>query len=411
MKGQLHILELPVEILTLILALAFDERRLMLIRTCKKFRDTILSHVCRPTRSNGSDFGMQWSIENGFFEYFSQWRKSDPEWIPSDDTVRVFFESKREVRWIREMLEGPQVHPDRFLKEIKDDFADKFIDTLRVLVDDPRSKPSLCLEAACSIKDWSTAERFIKHPRVSTGDLLDALYRVTEEENVDLMKLLVSMPQVVERITPMWFSCGGLEALRFALSVDVPPQAANLEEALKDAAKWVNGKGVRLLAKDNRMTSGPHWNEAFLNSRSVEALRFFLNDARVDPTTDNSAIFGQLIHGAKYSCQSVQPQLQVLLQDGRADPSGHNNWALREAADGRMADAVQELLTDSRVDPNKALESAYLSLDAGSFFALVEDSRVDKTCPRIVDMIHSFMNRKKQKILGEYQMDEFFDNF
>jgi hypothetical protein len=159
MKGQLHILELPVEILTLILALAFDERRLMLIRTCKKFRDTILSHVCRPTRSNGSDFGMQWSIENGFFEYFSQWRKSDPEWIPSDDTVRVFFESKREVRWIREMLEGPQVHPDRFLKEI---FGEEFTDMLRVLVEDSRSNPSLCLQAACCVEDWPTAERFMK---------------------------------------------------------------------------------------------------------------------------------------------------------------------------------------------------------------------------------------------------------
>jgi hypothetical protein len=151
------------------------------------------------------------------------------------------------------------------------------------------------------------------------------------------MKRLVSMPQVVEQLTYKWFSCavlGDLEALRFALSVTGVPEAAHLEDALFHAAFLESLEMLQLLANDYRMTSGPHWNEAFLNSRSVEVLRF-------------------------------------------------NNKAIREAAYKEKVDEVQLLLTDARVVRGLEVQA----IEAGE----------DQAGSRAVDLIRSFMKQKKRK--------------
>lgn len=43
--------------------------------------------------------------------------------------------------------------------------------------------------------------------------------------------------------------------------------------------------------------------------------------------------------------------VQLLLQDGRVDPSFDNNYAIRGASENGHADVVQVLLQDDRVDP------------------------------------------------------------
>ena len=71
----------------------------------------------------------------------------------------------------------------------------------------------------------------------------------------------------------------------------------------------------------------------------------------------------------------------LLLDDGRADPGGHSNFALRMAARGGHLDTVRLLLQDPRVDPSDRESQGFRDAAQGGHTdvvrLLLDDQRVD----------------------------------
>jgi len=116
-----------------------------------------------------------------------------------------------------------------------------------------------------------------------------------------------------------------------------------------------------------------------------EALRVLLEDARVHPPTDDTLIMSTL---GDISRQSAVI-LQLLLKDGRADPSFHHQRSVKEASSIRFhPELLSLLLQDPRVDPSVGnqypLFLACLHNCTENVEILLQDPRVD---PSVKDQI------------------------
>jgi ankyrin repeat protein len=108
----------------------------------------------------------------------------------------------------------------------------------------------------------------------------------------------------------------------------------NVDEVKKLLLKGVNPSAYGNLAI--------RWAASNYHIKVVEIL---LQDGRADPTIDNNQI---LTNTATYGDVKM---LKLLLQDGRADPTVGNNYAIKHASFMGYTEIVSLLLQDGRVDP------------------------------------------------------------
>ena len=99
---------------------------------------------------------------------------------------------------------------------------------------------------------------------------------------------------------------------------------------------------------------------------------------RTDPTVEN---YNQALRYA--SLYGYTKIVEILLQDGRADPTHWNNWIIKIACDYGYGDIVELLLQDGRVDPTAGenccirFSSIYGHIKVVEI--LLKDGRVDPT--------------------------------
>nr|QBK91392.1 MAG: ankyrin repeat protein [Pithovirus LCPAC302] len=106
----------------------------------------------------------------------------------------------------------------------------------------------------------------------------------------------------------------------------------------------------------------------------LEVLKILLDDGRVDPSAhDNFAI--RLASGNGYT-----EMVKLLLKDSRVDPSADNNEAIEKASENGYVEVVKLLLKDLRVDPsannNKSIFTANLQRHKDVVKLLLDDPRV-----------------------------------
>lgn len=107
----------------------------------------------------------------------------------------------------------------------------------------------------------------------------------------------------------------------------------------------------------------------------TEIVQLLLNDGRADPTDDSNYA---LYIASKNDHVDV---VRLLLQDPRVDPSADDNCAIRIASENGHVDVVRLLLEDPRVDPsaddNQAIRYASENGHIEVVRLLLEDPRVD----------------------------------
>jgi hypothetical protein len=110
---------------------------------------------------------------------------------------------------------------------------------------------------------------------------------------------------------------------------------------------------VELLVADGRVAAKGDFDLTecllFAARRSnADIVELLLQDGRADPTENESECLRQACWHACASCASM---LQMLLDDRRADPTAWNSACLKIACDSGCASAVRMLLNDGRADP------------------------------------------------------------
>uniref|UniRef100_A0A6C0JW22 Ankyrin repeat protein n=1 Tax=viral metagenome TaxID=1070528 RepID=A0A6C0JW22_9ZZZZ len=123
------------------------------------------------------------------------------------------------------------------------------------------------------------------------------------------------------------------------------------EDILEFAIKSGNSEAVRLLLQspDIRAPTEADLRDV-IQSREPEILQIFLNDTRVVlyPQVFIS-IISEYDYAGPTKRKQLEEKLQMLLEDGRIDPTFHNNEAIREAYKRKEWDIVNMLLADPRV--------------------------------------------------------------
>jgi hypothetical protein len=121
------------------------------------------------------------------------------------------------------------------------------------------------------------------------------------------------------------------------------------------------------------------------DERTVDLVKVFLKDSRVDPTFEESACL-QLATEANNVAVA-----QLLLADGRADPCARNSEGLTMASSNGLLNMVRAILSDKRAKPSPdALVQALFFMAEGTgsssdedylgvIKALLEDGRIEVT--------------------------------
>ena len=146
-------------------------------------------------------------------------------------------------------------------------------------------------------------------------------------------------------------------------------------------------EAVKLLRSDPRLyTSGYELLSAAGASETdvpienyIELVRIFLADPDIDPRMDGDIVLTDYV---SYSSRDNPEIMQLLLDDGRADPMADNGKPLAAAARNGRAQALAVLLADPRVNPVIADNGNLLlhSVEAGHptvVRLLLRDGRID----------------------------------
>ena len=168
------------------------------------------------------------------------------------------------------------------------------------------------------------------------------------------------------------------EVLKLFLRYDSDPSAAN-NVTLRNAVSGNAINNVRTLLNriKNRRLDGAELIMIAAGNDNPEMLDLLLRDGRADPTESNSIA---IVRASETGNAGI---MQMLLRDGRADPSTVSNAAINIAAREGHDDAVRLLLNDPRVDPTDRDNEAVLTADDldsfGALDLLIRNAKVFST--------------------------------
>lgn len=205
----------------------------------------------------------------------------------------------------------------------------------RLLLDDgrvPISRTALQMAIMCC--SFDILELIIKDGRVDPKNWSEILFnKAVQEGQLEFIKMLLLDP----RIDP--HSC-----------------TSDLIFKAMTADKY---EIVDLLLEDGRFPCEFAYSQVFSRGK-LRMLRRFLQDPRIDPSTDNSIAILKALSPRNPLWFALQSEielplicfdyLRVLLEDGRIDPSTSNNHALSAAIKARQLDIIEILLRDRRVN-------------------------------------------------------------
>jgi len=195
------------------------------------------------------------------------------------------------------------------LGNLLDKAIDGNIESVKILLNDPRTDPSLNE---------------------------DVLARIMSHDNLpeDIFEV-VSMMMNDSRVDP----------------------SANDNEAIITAVSEGLSEVVALLLRDPRVDPSDRNNQAILtlDRDTFDILPLLLADPRVDPSVDDNQL---IIDLASQSLTGVS----LLMQDSRVDPSAQNNQAIVDAVESNNIEIIRKLLEDPRVNlldqDNRSIKSA-----------------------------------------------------
>ena len=127
---------------------------------------------------------------------------------------------------------------------------------------------------------------------------------------------------------------------------------------------------LKILLEDKR-TFIPQ--DILLDISEDDILETLLSSPKIDFNIDDSQILVNMLH--------IPELVNILLKDGRYDPSIERNRALREACEHKYVDSIEIILKDGRCDPSKCLveilDITYKQKYLHVLEVILNDSRVD----------------------------------
>lgn len=154
----------------------------------------------------------------------------------------------------------------------------------------------------------------------------------------------VALPEPSKNRAFAWAAVNGHAGVVELLLPRVDP--VTVTNAIQDAAKNGHAGVVALLLGDGR--GDPTWGANHAIKRAA-ANGYTDVVALLLPFADNQALQDMFTRAV---CRGAADIVELLLEDGRADPAASDNWAIRTARKRGHADVVELLLADGRADPN-----------------------------------------------------------
>ncbi len=134
---------------------------------------------------------------------------------------------------------------------------------------------------------------------------------------------------------------------------------------------------VKRLLKNPKVDPADHTFRLPSEYGHADVVQLLLEDGRVDPTAKNNYA---IVRSSQLGHAGV---VQLLLADGRADPAVKNNYAIRWSSQNGHAGVVQLLLADGRADPtaenNIAIKESSRKGYTDVVKLLLADGRADPT--------------------------------
>ncbi|KAI9332803.1 hypothetical protein BDR26DRAFT_868943, partial [Obelidium mucronatum] len=315
------------------------------------------------------------------------------------------------------------------------------VDTVKLLLKDPRVDPTLCDNEAilsCALNHPlapSLLSVLLADPRIDPAAIDHLLLRNFSDrgndglvclllqdfrmktvllENQDLLELVLTNGGIA-----VWklvlFSSGrmdvvvlrqqvydkiehGSQSLDAIIELVIQDGRIDLSEddclALQIAVENRRGGVIRLLLADPRINPSALENEAVrIASRigMVEGVRILMSDPRVDP----SAMNNEAIRIA--SKEGHVDVVRLLLMDARVNSAARENEAIRNAAANGHASVVKLLLLDPRVDPLAGKESALMVASRKNHLSVLDIITIDR---RVVPILHrneAFINATRNQ--------------
>jgi ankyrin repeat protein len=244
------------------------------------------------------------------------------------------------------------------------------IDVSKTTFADPKTKPKTTkLGSTKTVKIESTKTNKSKNDtaKVKADDIKEAAL----EGDLALVQELLQDSTVDPSINDNEAICnasrnGHLDIVLLLLKDMRTDPSANGCEAIIQAASKNHQKTVKVLLQDPRVNPNLLITEACKNGHS-NVVKSILECPRFD--VQNRDCSDALI----YSCWKGHVEIvDLLLKDGRFDPSDADNEAIRYAARNGFVEIAKLLLADSRVDPNARNNEAFSDASRSGHYEVVK---------------------------------------